>query len=352
MTTSGTMAAQVAALCAAIPLFAARCCLQPALAAEPQGSEPALRTSASGASEGFIVPEWAYPGNPPQVAAEAPSDDDALLRVPDSPATFTRAQVRDLFAPPDWHPGTHPLMPDIVAHGRQPDVHACGYCHLPDGTGRPENAPLAGLPAAYIEQQVAAIRAGTRRSAWSSPLRPVELMRAAAEHATTAEIASAADYFSRLPLSRRVEVVETDRVPVTRAAGWLCVLTEGASTEPLGQRLIEVAIDHRRHELRDAASGYRAYVPSGSIARGRDLVVRGGDGLTTPCAGCHGAGLRGAGLVPPLAGRSPSYVLRQLFAFRTGARSAPSGSPMTPVVARLEVEDMIAIAAYVAAQAP
>jgi cytochrome c553 len=56
--------------------------------------------------------------------------------------------------------------------------------------------------------------------------------------------------------------------------------------------------------------------------------------------------------MPPLAGRSPTYLLRQLIAFRTGARSTAAGAAMMPVVARLEVEHMIAIAAYLAAQAP
>ena len=93
-------------------------------------------------------------------------------------------------------------------------------------------------------------------------------------------------------------------------------------------------------------------MPPGSIARGKDLVVRGGDALTAPCAGCHGPDLRGTGIVPPLAGRSPTYLLRQLLAFRTGARSTASGELMAPVVGALEVEDMVAIAAYLATLEP
>ena len=27
----------------------------------------------------------------------------------------------------DWFPGEHPQMPDVVAHGKQPNVWACGY---------------------------------------------------------------------------------------------------------------------------------------------------------------------------------------------------------------------------------
>jgi cytochrome c553 len=243
-------------------------------------------------------------------------------------------------------------MPVVVAKGRRPSVYACAYCHLPDGTGRPENAALAGLPADYMAAQIAGFRSGARLSAWHGPYRPTDLMRSSAESATDEEVAAAADYFSKLPMRRRVEVVETTDVPQTREIGWLYVPIEGAGTEPLGQRIIEIPLDHERHELRDSASGFRAYVPEGSIARGKRIVESGGDGLTVACGSCHGTQLRGAGLIPPLAGRSPTYIVRQLLAFRTGSRAAAAGEPMRPVAERLAVEDMIAVAAYAAAQEP
>jgi cytochrome c553 len=56
--------------------------------------------------------------------------------------------------------------------------------------------------------------------------------------------------------------------------------------------------------------------------------------------------------VPPLAGRSPSYLLRQLFAFRTGTRSTPASAPMRAVAAMLEFDDMIAAAAYAGSRQP
>lgn len=271
----------------------------------------ALVVPAAAAAADFAVPAWAYPTDPPaSSAATTPPDDTTLLRLPGSRVAFTKAQVKDLFAAPDWYPDSHPPMPDVVARGRKPRVHACGYCHLPDGQGRPENAPLAGLPAAYIEAQFAAFRSGERRSAWHGRNLPTELMRSSAESATAAEVAEAARYFSSLRMTRRVAVIESASVPGTHVAGWLYVPTEGAAREPLGQRIIEVAVDHARHEL------------------------------------------RGAGLVPPIAGRSPTYMLRQLLAFRTGARAASSGVPMQPVVARLDVDAMIAIAAYVGSLEP
>jgi cytochrome c553 len=311
-----------------------------------------ISAAASAAQDGFVVPAWAYPGNQPPAAAAAPSADATLLHVPNSHAAFTHAQVKDLFAPPDWHPDSHPPMPEIVAHGRKPAVYACGYCHLPDGQGRPENAALAGLPAAYIVAQVADFRSGERRSALLGPHVPTDLMRATAENATDEEIAAAAEYFSGLRMSRRVEVIESTVVPKTRELGWLHVPIEGAGPEPLGLRVIEMPLDPERHELRDSASGFRAYVPIGSIARGRKLAEDGNGVVTVACVSCHGPDLRGVGLVPGLAGRSPSYIVRQLLAFKTGARATPASQPMRPVVARLEVEDMTAVAAFAASKEP
>ncbi len=83
-----------------------------------------------------------------------------------------------------------------------------------------------------------------------------------------------------------------------------------------------------------------------------EIVSTGADGLTLPCGGCHGPELRGLGLIPPLAGRSPTYLVRQLLAFRTGARATPAGVPMQAVVGKLRLADMIAIAAYVGTLEP
>ncbi len=324
-------------------LAASACLLLPSL----------VSAGATPATSDFVVPAWAYPGNPTVVTAPSPASvDESPLHVPGSEVAYTRAQVKDLFASPDWYPDDHPTMPEVVAHGRKPSVYACAYCHLPDGSGRPENARVAGLPAEYIVQQLRDIASGTRHSAWDGPYRPSDLMRQVAENASAADIAEAAAYFSSLRVARRVEIVEAERVPVTHAAGWLYVRTEGAGDESLGERIIEVARDPERHELRDPKNGAIAYVPPGSIARGGQLVVSGAGGRTLPCGGCHGADLRGVGLIPPIAGRSPTYLLRQLLAFRTGARATTAGLPMQPVVAHLEVNDMIAIAAYVGSREP
>ncbi|HEX7953361.1 MAG TPA: hypothetical protein VF523_09885, partial [Burkholderiales bacterium] len=119
------------------------------------------------------VPPWAYPVNPPGL--KPTPDDGTPKHVPGSAAAFTLTQLRDLFSPPDWHPDSHPPMPDVVARGNKPGQFACGFCHLPNGLGRPENSSLAGLPAAYIAQQVADFRSGARRSSEPANL-PANLM--------------------------------------------------------------------------------------------------------------------------------------------------------------------------------
>ena len=103
-------------------------------------------------------------------------------------------------------------------------------------------------------------------------------------------------------------------MPKTRIAGGMFLKLEGSETEPIGDRIIEVPEDTERTEtLRDPRSGFIAYVPVGSIKKGEALVTTGGGGKTTRCAVCHGADLKGLGPVPGIAGRSPSYTVRQLF---------------------------------------
>jgi cytochrome c553 len=82
------------------------------------------------------------------------------------------------------------------------------------------------------------------------------------------------------------------------------------------------------------------------------VLITNGAGKTTPCAICHGAELKGLGPVPALAGRSPSYIMRQLYDFRHGVRDGPWAALMKPVVAGLSEGDMVAIAAYTASLAP
>src|SRR5438445_13655799 len=106
------------------------------------------------AQTGNAPPIWAYPVMISAAPAAKP-DDTVKKSLPGSKLHFTDAGVNDRFNVPDWFPRAHPPLPDVVAHGRKPDVFACGYCHLPNGQGRPENASLAGQPGDYRVQQVA-----------------------------------------------------------------------------------------------------------------------------------------------------------------------------------------------------
>jgi cytochrome c553 len=242
-------------------------------------------------------------------------------------------------------------MPDIVAHGRKPDVYACGYCHLPNGQGRPENSSLAGLPAPYIIHQMTDFRSGARKSSEPRHL-PVANMISRETKATSQETAVAAEYFSKLERKPWIRIVETSAVPKTHVAGWMLVADTPAATEPIGQRIIEMAEDLERTELRDDASGFVAYVPEGSLKRGKWLVATAGDRKMSPCAKCHGPDLRGSGNVPPIAGRSPSYIVRQLFDMKSGARSGALSLQMRRQVAKLSLDDMIAVAAFVSSLKP
>ena len=146
-------------------------------------------------------------------------------------------------------------MPPAVAHGRAPDVFACGYCHLPNGQGRPENASLAGLPAAYIVAQMADFKSGARES--SEPrIAPTTRMIGLAKGATDEEIESAADYFSKLRPKLWIRVVETDTVPKTRVSGWMLVPLESGEMEPLGRRIIETPENVEQTELRNDVASF------------------------------------------------------------------------------------------------
>jgi cytochrome c553 len=119
----------------------------------------------------------------------------------------------------------------------------------------------------------------------------------------------------------------------------------------MGNRIIEVPEDEEAVVYRDPISGFVAYVPKGSIAKGEALVKTGG-GKTTPCVMCHGTTLKGLGDWPALAGRHPNYIVRQLWNMQNGERIGGSATLMKPVVDKLSNDDMLAIAAYAASLAP
>jgi cytochrome c553 len=177
-------------------------------------------------------------------------------------------------------------------------------------------------------------------------------MEAIADSVTDAELVEAARYFARVRARRESRVIESDSVPKFMPLNGLSTLLPGGGREPLGDRLVEAALDLRRHELHDPMAEYVAYVPRGSLARGRALAAGDPRHGVKGCTSCHGPDLRGVQLVPPIAGRSPSYLLRQLIGFRTGARNGATSAPMHDVVATMSIQDMVAAAAYAGSRAP
>jgi len=307
-------------------------------------------------------PPWAYgfttpPGDAaaapaPARAGTPPAPDPTPRHVEGSEKTFTRQQIANQYGPADWFPGDHGSMPPVVEHGRQEAmIAACSLCHYPNGKGRPENAGVSGLPTSYFIQTMHDFRDGLRKSA--DPRKAnTNRMISFAKNMTDDEIKAAAEYFATMKWSPwMTKVVETDMVPKTRANGGM-FLVEGDEKEPLGHRLIETPVNAEETEvLRNDHSGFIVYAPKGSLKKG-EALVKTGAGRTIACGQCHGADLRGLGPVPGLAGRSPSYIGRQLYDMQAGFRKGEWTSLMKPVVAKLTDDDMIDITAYIASMAP
>ena len=313
-------------------------------------SQPAAGAAAPSSAQPPPLVEqlgWAY-AITPGPAAPAPTDDGTKFTLPGADKSFTLDQIRNRMGPADWFPGDHPSMPSVVAIGReQAGIWACSLCHYPNGKGRPENAGIAGLNRDYFIQQLHDFKSGARQSADArKPNTPV--MAGFGVQMTEDEIRQSADYFSALQWTPWIEVVESDTVPKTRPAGGMWLRLEGADagTEPLGRRIIETPKNTEYTEkLRNPRSGFTAYVPKGSIAKGETLATKPST-KTTQCTICHGADLGGLAVVPTLRGRSPSYIARQLADLKLGTRHGLWSPLMAPVVANLTADDILNLSAY------
>jgi cytochrome c553 len=56
--------------------------------------------------------------------------------------------------------------------------------------------------------------------------------------------------------------------------------------------------------------------------------------------------------VPGIAGRSPSYVMRQLYDVKFGARNGKAIAPMKLVLANVSESELVTLAAYAASLEP
>jgi cytochrome c553 len=262
-------------------------------------------------------PDWAYgfpplaPGESPATAGPAASPavpprqpDTTLKRIPGSSQAFTLDHIRDYWDVGDWFPDDHPPMPNVVVHGRQPHVRGCAMCHMPNGKGRPENAPVAGLPEAYIVQQLMDFKNDLRASADPRKLNTAQMIEAAKDM-TDEEVQAAARYFSS---------IEVDAMDPRRRS------RDRAEDAALGQRLHSGTRGrdgaHRRshHRVTGGCGAVRAARPAFGL-RGLRAPRQPREGgrarrerrrQDTPCGICHGTDLKGLGPVPGIAGRLPA----------------------------------------------
>jgi cytochrome c553 len=299
-------------------------------------ARPPQQAAANRPTWAFLVPD----------ANQPPAEDlTAPKKLPGSSKTYTQAQIDDLSNPPDWFPDSHPPAPPVVSHGNGKDVLACGACHLMSGLGHPESANLAGLSAGYIESTMEDFKTGARKD----PARMTAIGKAISEE----DIKAAAEWFASLKPMVWTKVVEADMVPKTYVTPTRARLPlPGGGMEPIGNRIIEVPDDAQRAIERDPTSGFTAYVPVGTLAKGKDLVETGGNGVTLQCAICHGDSLQGMGDVPRIAGLSPIYIGRQLYNLQVGQNNGAAAAMMQPVIGKLTDDQMLQIAAYVASLKP
>lgn len=191
---------------------------------------------------------------------------------------------------------------DAVPSFRQLDsmearVQGCVTCHGQSGQGTSNGyfPRIAGKPAGYLYNQLAAFRDGTRRYA------PMNHLVAYLPDAYLREIA---DHFSR------------QRPPFAA----------------------------REQTAADPAV----------LARGRSLVAAGDAQKGVPaCVACHGVGLTGMNPgVPGLVGLRPSYIAAQLTRWRVGERHAIEPDCMKRVASRLSESDVHAVAVWLGQQDP
>jgi cytochrome c553 len=294
---------------------------------------------------------WAYPVPDKN---QPPPPDDQPRHLDGSSKMYTQAEIDDQFKPPDWFPNEHAQPAKLVVRGIRPSIQACGSCHLMSGMGHPESADLAGLPLTYTLRQMQEFKSGDRRDPPDyAESKRADRMNVICRSISDRESREALQWFATLKPLVWYRVTEAETVPKTWVnAGRMRFPVADGGTEPIGARIITLPMDKELVERRDPHSGFIAYVPPGSLARGKDLVMNGGNGKTVGCALCHGDNLRGVADIPGIAGVHPIYIVRQLYNFKVGAHVGAWAGLMKKVVANLDEDDIIAIAAYVASQSP
>ncbi len=172
---------------------------------------------------------------------------------------------------------------------------ACTACHGAQGRAGPDGyyPRLAGKPAGYLYNQLLNFRDGRRHYG---------LMAQLVEPLSDAYLMEIAQYFSALDLP----------YPPPAAAATSAAVLE----------------------------------------RGRQLVLQGDASRRVPaCVACHGQAMTGVlPAVPGLLGLPRDYLNAQLGAWKTGQRRAHAPDCMKQVVDRLSLDDLNAVASWLAAQ--
>lgn len=289
------------------------------------------------------LPPWAY--NIPDKDQPPATPLTGTVHVPGTSKEFSAAEAASNTPPPDWFPDEHGAAPGIVT-GKVGGAQACGSCHLMTGQGHAESADISDLPVEYFIRQMIYFRSGARKDDGR--------MAAFAKAAPDEDVRQAAEYFAAIKPIAVVKVIETKNPPKTyvSSAARHRIISPGGDTEPIGHRIIEIPDDPARTAARDPHSGFTAYVPPGSIARGEKLVKTGASGKTIACAICHGDDLHGLGEVPRIAGLQPVYIARQLISIQNGSSAGKAVELMKKPVAKLSEDDIIAISAYLGTLPP
>jgi cytochrome c553 len=173
---------------------------------------------------------------------------------------------------------------------------ACQSCHGIDGAGDPAAGfpRLAAQPFLYLAKSLADYRAGRRQN---------DIMGPIAKAMTDQEIVDAAAYYAG-------------------TAGRALRLPPEAGPDALQRGAVLSAIG-------DNAIGVQA------------------------CQNCHGPAGSGMGVqYPALAGQAAAYLESQLQAWKDGRRKGDTHAVMQGIANRLSDEDVVAVAAYLAALAP
>ncbi len=172
---------------------------------------------------------------------------------------------------------------------------ACTACHGPQGRAAPDGyyPRLAGKPAGYLYNQLLNFRAGRRHYA---------LMTQLIDPLSDAYLLEIAHYFSAL------EIPYPAPLP--------------------------------------------ASAPPEVLRHGQRLVMQGDPARGLPaCVQCHGQAMTGvAPAIPGLLGLPRDYLNSQLGAWKAGQRRAYPPDCMREVVARMNADDVNAVASWVAAQ--